>query len=155
VVGSCPSPEIYKLVFFMRVDEIVSYNEYWHDPRFQKKKPALFGSEKAAFGDNIYHKDQSGLWQQLDSHHTNDDGSRCDDNVKTDTSCENVLVSWKFAYWGGDGPTLPPQLYNLIKRGPGHKSTGFTDEFKREVEAWLHKMENGFLGAPRNWGITA
>lgn len=136
----------------MQVNEIVTYSDYWNDVRFQAKKPNFFGSEKAAFGDNIYRRDESGIWQQLDSHHTNDDGSRCEDNVNKDTSCENVLISRNFAYWGGNGPILPHRFYNLIKRGPGHKSTEFSEEFKEQVVAWLHEAERGFLGAPREWG---
>ncbi|MFM0042146.1 Nmad2 family putative nucleotide modification protein [Paraburkholderia sediminicola] len=151
IVGSAPSPNQYKLVFYMRVDEILKYNAYWSDPRFQGKKPNLFGSKKAAFGDNIYHTDAVGNWLQLDSHHTNEDGSSCSENISTDTSCENVLLSRQFAYWGGEGPTLPPQLYGLIKRGPGHKSACFSDEFKAQAVGWLSASGNGFLGRPGSW----
>ena len=61
------------LVFVMQVTEIMSFNGYWLDPRFNQKKPNLRGSKKQAFGDNIYHRGSGDLgewWQELDSHHS-------------------------------------------------------------------------------------
>ena len=45
------------LVYFMRVEEITTYDEYWKSPRFERKRPFLRGSKMRAFGDNIYHCD--------------------------------------------------------------------------------------------------
>ena len=42
------------VVYAMRVTESMTFEQYWNDPRFQKKKPNLRGSKKQAFGDNIY-----------------------------------------------------------------------------------------------------
>jgi len=150
VVGTCPSPRVHNLVFFMEVQEIVTYDQYWNAPEFQAKKPNLYGSKKAAFGDNIYHRDPESHWIQEDSHHTNDDGSQCQENIDTDTSCENVLISRNFCYWGGNGPELPPQLYPLVKKGPGHKSN-FSEEFKQEIIGWLAAAERGFVSHPFSW----
>ena len=67
------------LVYAMRVAEALTFNEYWADPRFQQKKPNLRGSLKQAFGDNIYFRDESEQWNQLDSHHSYQGGcpGRC------------------------------------------------------------------------------
>ena len=45
------------LIFAMRVTETMTFNEYWDDERFRRKKPNMMGSTKQAFGDNIYSRD--------------------------------------------------------------------------------------------------
>ena len=44
------------LVYAMRVAETMSFNEYWNDSRFLKKRPDMHSSKMKAYGDNIYHK---------------------------------------------------------------------------------------------------
>ena len=43
------------IVFVMKVTEVMSFNCYWSDSRFEEKKSNLRGSKKQAFGDNIYY----------------------------------------------------------------------------------------------------
>ena len=62
------------LVFVMRVSDVISYNEYWMAPQYNCKKPFLNGSFQQAYGDNIYFKDDDNVWQQLDSHHSLENG---------------------------------------------------------------------------------
>lgn len=88
-------------VYLMCVSEILSFDEYWRDPRFQLKVPVRNGSKVQVLGDNIYHKDPLGCWVQENSHHSNADGSLHEGNLKTDTgSTENVLISHQFKYFG-------------------------------------------------------
>jgi hypothetical protein len=87
----------------MKVSDKVSYQEYWDDPRFSRKKPARNGSNKQMNGDNIYHKDSSQQWIQEDSHHANCDGSLNLGNLQTDVlrhSSDHVLISNHFFYFG-------------------------------------------------------
>ncbi len=98
-----------RLVYVMRVTETMTFNEYWKDDRFQRKKPNLRGSWKQASGDNIYFWDDK-KWQQQKSYHG------CDD-VKHDTQTNRVLLSTKkYAYWGGSGPKIPKEFrdYNGV-----------------------------------------
>lgn len=97
-----------RLVFAMLVENVVSYDEYWGDPRFSVKRPSLRGSLKRAFGDNIYHHDPaSGAWIQEDSHHSNHDGTANIKNIRHDTNAPRVLIATDFTYWGGAGPEIP------------------------------------------------
>ena len=43
-----------KLVYAMRVDEVLSRSEYYKDPRFAEKKPLANGSYKEQQGDNVW-----------------------------------------------------------------------------------------------------
>tara|TARA_R110001599_G_scaffold181261_1_gene374025 strand:+ start:4039 stop:4701 length:663 start_codon:yes stop_codon:yes gene_type:complete len=99
-------------IFLMKVTEILTFQEYWEDPRFTLKRPVRNGSKVQVLGDNIYHKDSSGSWVQEDSHHSNSDGSINEINLKRDTgSTENVLVSECFAYFGEEA--IPVDLDKL------------------------------------------
>ncbi|WP_291445525.1 hypothetical protein [Desulfovibrio sp.] len=88
-----------RIVFAMRITEIMTYDEYWADQRFQHKKPTMDSSLKRMYGDNIYHKENS-TWYQMNSHHSNDDGSINLSNLHRDTKSDRVLLSEEFYYFG-------------------------------------------------------
>ncbi|WP_417686672.1 hypothetical protein [Pseudidiomarina gelatinasegens] len=97
----------YHCIFFMKVTEKLTFQEYWADPRFELKKPVRNGSKVQVLGDNIYHKDAEGKWIQEDSHHSNPDGTINEDNLKRDTgSTHDVLVSECFTYFGSEAMPL-------------------------------------------------
>jgi hypothetical protein len=60
-----------KLIYAMRIDEVLPYNLYFDDPRFQIKKPGKQGTIEEC-GDNIYYS-KSNKWHQLPSYHTAQD----------------------------------------------------------------------------------
>jgi len=96
-----------KCVFFMKVNEITTFDEYWEDNRFKLKKPVRNGSSVMMVGDNIYHrKSKNAPWIQEDSHHSNQDGSMNLDNLQRDTKSINVLISELFFYFGSAAPIV-------------------------------------------------
>lgn len=145
-------------VYAMRVDEVLSFAEYWEDPRFTPKRPNLAGSRKLAFGDNIYRPGRSGGWVQLDSHHSFHDGSPNPENVNRDTRTNRVLIGLDFVYWGGSGPLIPKYLRafgedeeDLCTSTQGHKSR-FSDELIAAAVDWFEGFtERGFQGRPDQW----
>ena len=48
-----------KLLYLMKVSEILNYDKYFNDIRFSKKIPNLKGSWKERCGDNIYSKNNN------------------------------------------------------------------------------------------------
>jgi hypothetical protein len=142
----------------MRVDEALSFAEYWQDPRFLSKRPNLAGSRKLAFGDNIYHPDEDGDWVQLDSHHSLHDGSPNRLNVATDTRVDRVLVSRRFVYWGAGGPLIPSELRafgsdeeDLCSSTQGHRCR-FSDEMVATAVGWIESFDKwGRQGRPGQW----
>lgn len=150
IIGTRSTPRDYDLVFWMEVIETMSFDDYWSDNRFINKIPNLYAGNKKAFGDNIYHRGENGIWLQEDSHHTNYDGSSVQKNIDTDTSGENVLISENFSYWGEESIPLPKEFHPIKKVGPGHKSD-FPDLLKLSVVNWLKSQERGFLGKPIEW----
>lgn len=140
------------LVYWMRVDEILTFDQYWADQRFRRKKPVMSGSSFLRYGDNIYHSDANGGFLQEDSFHSMEDGSPSSGDLKRDTrKTDHVLVGHEFAYWGRLAIQLPDCLKCFIKNGPGHKRY-FTEAEKNQWMKWLEvHPERGYRGEPADW----
>jgi Nucleotide modification associated domain 2 len=143
------------LVYVMRVDEVLTYDAYWCDKRFQLKKPSRTGSVKQLMGDNIYHQSAPGAWVQADSHHSLESGAPNPRNIENDTQSEGVLVGRRFAYWGSAAIAVPQQFLDFeghtlrVKRG---YRVNFPDEFVAAFVNWFESLnQQGFLAAPHQW----
>ena len=144
-----------RLVFAMRVSDAMTFNEYWLDERFLKKRPNLRGSLKQAFGDNIYFRDERGHWQQQDSHHSYANGAPNMHNIRNDTQADRVLMGMDYVYWGGNGPLIDQAFRDYgghdICAARNHKSN-FPDDLVRDVSTWLRSLDqHGYLGDPPDW----
>jgi Nucleotide modification associated domain 2 len=144
------------LVYFLRVDEITTFDRYWLDPRFECKRPNLCGSKMQAFGDNIYHTDSvTGDWLQENSHHSMRDGRPNLSNIEHDTTSLKVLIGWDFAYWGGEGPVISAQFRDFdgtdLCIGRGHRNS-FPEKMATDFVAWLRSLGvKGYVGRPLDW----
>ena len=144
------------LVFAMRVEEALTYDDYWHTERFRSKRPQLKGSRKQAFGDNIYHRHpKTGRWLQENSHHSLASGRPNIRNIKRDTSVSRVLLGTDFTYWGKDAPKIPEAFrdydgHDLCHQHPGHKCH-FPNDFVMAVVALLRTLDRGYAGLPREF----
>lgn len=145
-----------RLVYYMRISEAMSYDAYWSDKRFRRKRPNLRGSEKQAYGDNIYRRAKpTGEWKQEDSHHSLPDGSANPLNVAHDTRIDRVLVATQFAYWGSAALVIPAQFRDFagadVCAVRGHKCR-FSDELVAAFAIWLESLgQQGVLGPPMEW----
>jgi hypothetical protein len=140
------------LIYWMRVERVLTFDEYWNDPRFRRKRPIMGGTTYLRYGDNIYHRDGGAEFLQEDSFHSREDGSISLGDLRRDTGrTENVLASREFAYWGRSGVALPDELVHFIKKGPGHKRK-FTDGQVAALVAWLAEHpERGYIDEPAHW----
>ncbi len=144
------------LVYAMWVTEILSTAEFWHDRRFEKKKPNLFHNWVTASGDNIYEPLCQGRWRQLNSYHSHNDGSRQEDHVQRDTGVTRILVSDKFVYFGAEGPQLPTRFLEdgdmemvcLTRNYRRIRSEPIIEAFEHWFMS-LHKT--GLQGKPWDW----
>lgn len=140
------------LVYAMRVTEKSSFDEYWIDPRFERKRPNLRGSRRLQFGDNVYHRDRSGNWIQENSRHSRSDGSPEPIHLARDTGItEQVLISDDYVYFGSDGPPVPSHLrkFNIVS-GRGHRNHFEAGEIKQTLE-WFDALPRGLIGTPFDW----
>lgn len=137
------------MVFAMRVDETMSYNQYWSDSRFAVKKPNMRSSDRRhKCGDNIYHTDDAGKWIQQESYHSMPHSGPCDANLRRDTQTDRVLISRHFTYWGGTGP--PIRFADICSCGRGHRRIPLQNV--QTAVAWLEDFKRGYCGDPLEWG---
>lgn len=151
--GSASRKDTTKLIYAMKVEEKVNFEDYFVDQRFEQKKPDLTKSSKFNYGDNIYSKNENGDWVALDSHHYREGGSKNEENIAKDTSEPIVLISQNFVYLGDNSIEIPENLHFLIKKMQGTRSR-FTQTELNDIEKWLRNiMEeyNGLRGLPNNW----
>lgn len=155
--GSARNKRQRHLVFAMKVCEILTFAQYWSDPRFQRKKPKLSGSKKLAYGDNIYHRSANGKWMQENSHHSYADGSANSANIKNDTQADRILIAAEFVYWGGSGPLIPAQFRQPgrdIRAVRGHKNS-FPPQLVEQFVSWLMSQpDRGYVNHPLDWRST-
>lgn len=129
-------------IFGMRVTSDVTFEEYWAGEDFQVKKPIRNGSRVSLVGDNIYSR-VSGAWKQVDSHHSNADGTQNETNVKSDTSTNRVLVSEDFRYFGAASEAIPSEIVVQLQYRNGRNHRTFDSGAAAPLVEWLD-------GFPRN-----
>ena len=137
-----------RLIYAMRLTEEMTFNAYWMDPRFRRKKPDIHGNRVQVCGDNIYFRKKDGNWHQECSFHDRY-------QICRDTGTDRVLVSDDYIYWGGDGPEIPERFRNygeqgedILKKGPGHKNR-FSPDLVRDFLEWLRSLRaSGLVGEP-------
>ena len=110
-----------RVIYAMRVEEILTYAEYFRDRRFAAKIPDCRKAEIVCkCGDNIYKPLPNGELQQLQSKHSC--GTEENPKLKiSDLGGKYVLVSRTFYYFGSKAIHLPGRLEEL-KVGKGHKN---------------------------------
>jgi hypothetical protein len=139
----------------MKIEEKLSFEEYWNDKRFQAKKCNL-GSSIGRSGDNIYEPLANGEWKQHQSWHSYPEFScnKCKAHEQNDLGGLFILISSKFIYYGREARPLPIDLAKFILPvGRGYKCK-YAHE---KVEKWNCYMEDiltkqsGRLAFPTIW----
>lgn len=140
------------LIFAMRLEEKITFNEYWNDRRFYNKKPIINGSMVQMYGDNFYHE-KNGEFVQEDSAHSLDGGEINPKHREVDISGKYVLISQEFYYFGDQAPNIPNQYAEIrLSRGSGFKSDKIPQNTGQGFIAWLQKTYHTEVhGDPINW----
>lgn len=150
--GSAKLKNLNHLIFAMKVEEKLDFNQYWNDDRFQYKKPIINGSLAKMYGDNIYHQDANGDWIQKNSAHSLIDGTPNEGHIKTDTGGNYVLISQTFYYFGSNQISIPEEYREVCNKGRNMKGPSIPDEVASEFIDWLQSnFRYGIHGDPINW----
>ena len=130
------------IIYVMKISTIMKFSEYWNckDKRIKKKNPgnasdyfrcihslkelAEFAEENSlikACGDNIYEEEKEDFYKNnapLQSFH-HIDGKANGNNIRIDLSCEYVLLSDTFVYFGKEAeyPSELMETFPEIRRG--------------------------------------
>ena len=139
-----------RLVYAMRVDKVLDFDEYWKDTSFKYKRPIPTGDREQQCGDNIYHRNpDDGSWIQAPSYHN-------EDHIERDTKFPQALISKTFVYYGAKAVKLPHEFRNwdgqdISPMGIGHRCN-FADGLREEFIDWLApQADNGVYGEPMEW----
>lgn len=112
-----------QLIFWMCVDAAMTFDQYWDDPRFARKRPQIPGPKMRMVGDRTYrHEPNDADWSFEKSMHFVPDSAQLNGgHVVTDTKVDRVLLSQHYTYWGKSGPAVPDHLLDLFPRLRFHK----------------------------------
>lgn len=140
-----------RIVYAFRVEERMTFAEYWHDSRFAPKRPRWEAPEFAdRYGDNIYEPVGAGDFRQLRSAHWNHARDREGIfNKRRDLKPGVVVVGREFVYFGKDGPALPGEL-DFMHVTRGHRCKFTATEVARAT-AFFDAHSRGLLGSPAAW----
>ncbi len=129
-----------RLVYAGQVAKVVPIDDYGKLPKYEVKRPSTQGHWWYKCGDNIYFK-VNGRWKQRQNPHHGLDV------MVHDLSGRNVLVCKPFWYFGEAAIDIPPDLRDIIKRGPGHKRVKDETLVRRFLD-WLASLPKGRNGMP-------
>lgn len=129
-----------QVVYVMQVDEILPFDQYWSDSRFEDRRPSA-----SLVPDNIYRTSASGTLVQVENivHGAS--------NIENDLSGRNVLLGRRFWYFGSSSPDLPDNLRHLKPYCRGHSvhiNRRHGDVDIRELESWLESIPGGIHDLP-------
>lgn len=153
--GGCVLHEyIEHLIFAMKVEKIITFDEYWNTPEFECKKPIFNGSVMQMYGDNVYHTDlqTKDVIQERCAHTVKGKNPQDTEQYKRDVKGKNVLISKTFYYFGANAPKLPDE-FKCMASTVRNIVCNHVDEVTVEKFAnWLQSTyEVGVYGDPINW----
>lgn len=148
-VGSVRTAGRDRCVYAMEVSEVVSFERYGRESRFRAKQPVTGSNPYRACGDNIYEWRERG-WFQRPSPHWRPRGK-----MLHDLAGQNVLLSTRFYYFGGNAPKMPEKYRDLIPRGRADRNR-FPEEFIAGFVRWLgQNFVLGVHGEPWHLALAA
>lgn len=135
------------------VDEIIHFDQYWEDSRFQVKKADVKGSLLQMYGDNVYHTVDGSLVQEHCAHSI-DASTPNERHLKSDASGQNVLICHRFYYFGDSAPHIPSELSYIADTG-NPRAIRYLDLDNAKIDAFISWLEANFSegvhGDPCNW----
>lgn len=151
-MGSAALRNAGHLIYWMQVDAIISFDQYYRAEWAQNRKPNMSGNKISRVGDNIYHRLEGETeFIQDYSFHSLELGTVNPQTLKTDTAkTENVLVSKNFSYFGSEGARLPADLetFGIL---PRNFKCNFPEHEKVALVAWLNELPRFYRGRPIGW----
>ena len=147
--GSKKLNRLNHLIYAMKVEEKITFEEYWNDRRFRFKRPIVNGSLVQMYGDNFYHKDeQTQEWIQEPLAHST---VKKEKHTANDTSANAVLISRNFYYLGDQSVIIPDEFSVFCKKGPGMKYKGLEEMGGGFINWIIANISTGINGDPVNW----
>lgn len=138
-----------RLVYAMRVDQVLTFSEYWKDGTFAAKTPVWAPHEQpdvASVGDRCYEPVGSGRFRQWPCRHSRRNGRPSSGARRRDLSGKHVLVSKTYSYFGAKGHRLPK---GIPIPGIGHRVVEVNTSEARRIVRALEALPRGRRGRPQ------
>jgi hypothetical protein len=132
LVGHATAVRGQGLIYAMKVSEVLDFDTYYNDPRFEHKKPRFDRTWREARGDNIYYLVDDSVWAQ----HRPTLFHGTSQNCVQDTRHPRVFISEHFYYFGAEAPAIPERFGTLIRDRQGCKCS-YPEELTRAFVEWL------------------
>lgn len=140
LIGNSPRGDGNRLVYAMRISDVLGMNQYFHNELFEAKKPKPKGTPIEQCGDNFYYECGNNQWARLPSRFHN---SR--EDFEKDVG-HPVFVAEHFYYFGRQRVAIPDNLRGVIQDRQGIR---YTDHLADDFVAWLEANHKpGILGIP-------
>jgi hypothetical protein len=155
IVGLSPKASGNRLVYAMKIEEKLTFGQYWNDARFQAKK-CTQDSAIGRAGDNTYEPLPDGTMKQHQSWHNHPgiSDAECGRHLHDDLSGRFVLASKTFVYFGREARPLPFDVAeSVLPIGRSHKCN-FSPQ---TVDTWCRAIEGitathfGHIAPPTIW----
>lgn len=154
-LGSVSMGNLNHLLFAMKLEEKITFDEYWEDERFRCKKPVLNGSLAQMYGDNVYHTNhETGVVIQENCAHSNEDGTVNKRHYDRDVAGKYVLLSKNFYYFGDHAPLIPEEfayIYDVARNLKFWDLAGEDERIQTFVDWIVNNFDKGIHGDPCNW----
>lgn len=140
------------LIYAMKVEEKITFDEYWNSPKYGCKIPVLNGTLAQMYGDNFYHTKADGRIIQEPSAHSNSDLSLNKKHAKADTDGKYVLISKEFYYFGDNAPMIPQEFQDIISNTRDYIYHKIPIDIRTRFVNWLKSNYSiGIHGDPISW----
>jgi hypothetical protein len=136
------------IVYYMVIDEQLTLDQYFDDPRFAAKKLPP-GDKKALtyeqqHGDNVYYKDEKGDWKWLPGHmHDDKSDGILTRVIKQDLDGNRVFIGKVYYYFGDEGVPLPE---SVLKEIPPRQGIKYCCHPLPELDDYVRDKAAGKLG---------
>jgi hypothetical protein len=144
IIGTTTVARGSKLVYAMQVSEVLHFDKYYNDPRFEKKKPVKAGTWRQRCGDNLYYC-IDGKWEQHPSCFHNDQKTVC-----KDLKYPFVFIAEpeRFYYFGSNTIEIPAKYQDLVLKRQGCKWRHDCEMMKGFLKWLKENFDHGIHGEP-------
>jgi hypothetical protein len=147
IVGNSPVSDRQRLVYAMRVDEVLDFDSYFRDSRFKQKRPKPQGTLAEQAGDNFYFR-ENGIWTRIPSRFHNDQSFFYKD-LGRDLCGRPVFIGNHFYYFGNKRISFPKKFLGIVRKNQGIQYT--EGPIATAFIRWLEKNHRlGIIGKPLN-----
>ena len=141
-----------KLIYIMKVEEIIPHFSYFYDKKFKNKIPKDNKGFIYRAGDNIY-KPKMDNYKSWEDFETIQNWNHSDGDKKEDLSGEKILVSNEFWYFGKNAISIPQELRPKVPTKQDKAGWETEPELAQKLLDWLKKEfpKYGIYSKPHRW----